>query len=196
MNTPLFQGELVCLKGRDPEQFAAALSRWNRDSEFHRLLDSDISRVVSKKSLKEWMDKELDNPPDHHDYLFMIHTLQDDRLIGFIGLDGISWSNGDCWVFIALGERDSWGKGYGTDAMRIILQYAFSELNLHRVSLDVFSYNPRAIRSYEKSGFEVEGRARGMMKREGQRHDFLYMGILKEEWERTVSTQSGEEGSR
>jgi len=186
MNTPLFQGELVRLKARDPETFAAAISRWNRDSEYQRLLDSETSRVVSKKIMKEWIEKDLENRPEH-DYLFLIHTLQEDRLIGFIGLDGISWSHGDCWVFIALGERDTWGKGYGTDAMRIMLRYAFTELNLHRVSLDVFSYNPRAIRSYEKCGFVVEGRARGMLNREGRRDDFVYMGILKEEWERTAS---------
>ena len=186
MNTVLYQGELVRLKGRDPEQFAAAMSRWNRDTEFQRLLDSSVLRVVSKKILQEWIDKDFDNHPER-DFLFLIHTLQDDRLIGFIGLDGISWSHGDCWVFIGLGERDTWGKGYGSEAMRLVLCYAFHELNLQRVSLDVFSYNPRAIRSYEKCGFVVEGRARGMLNREGQRHDLVFMGILKEEWERTAS---------
>ena len=181
MNTPLFQGELVRLKARDPETFAAAISRWNRDSEYQRLLDSETSRVVSKKIMKEWIEKDLENRPEH-DYLFLIHTLQEDRLIGFIGLDGISWSHGDCWVFIALGERDTWGKGYGTDAMRIMLRYAFQELNLHRVGLLVFEYNPRAIRSYEKAGFQPEGRIRGMMRREGRRWDWLMMGILHSEW--------------
>ncbi len=189
MNTNLFTGSLVQLKARDPEQFATAIVRWGRDSEYRRLLDSDVPRAVAKKPLQEWIERDLESRPDR-DFLFLIHTLQDDRLIGFIGLDGISWTHGDAWVFIGLGERDTWGKGYGTDAMRVILRYAFTELNLHRVSLDVFGYNPRAIRSYEKCGFAVEGRTRGQLNREGQRYDMAFMGILKEEWERSASSGS------
>ena len=83
---------------------------------------------------------------------------------------------------IALGERSYWGKGFGTDAMQIMLRYAFCELNLRSVGLIVFEYNPRAIRSYEKIGFVHEGRIRGAILREGKRWDFLYMGLLREEW--------------
>jgi RimJ/RimL family protein N-acetyltransferase len=113
----------------------------------------------------------------------MIRALDGDRLIGFVGLGGIQWNNGDAFVGISLGERQDWGKGYGTDAMRVLLRYAFDELNLHRVSLDVFEYNPRAIRSYEKAGFTVEGRCRQYLHREGKRWDLIFMGILREEWE-------------
>jgi hypothetical protein len=70
----------------------------------------------------------------------------------------------------------------GTDAMRVMLRYVFNELNLRRVSLIVFEYNLRAIRSYEKVGFVHEGRVRRVMQRDGRRWDFLYMGILREEW--------------
>jgi RimJ/RimL family protein N-acetyltransferase len=104
-------------------------------------------------------------------------------LIGFIGLFGIEWNHGNAWVGIGLGERDYWGKGYGTDAMCAILDYAFNELNLYRVTLDVFEYNPRAIRSYEKAGFQLEGRVRKMIHRDGRRWDVLVMGVLRDEWE-------------
>jgi RimJ/RimL family protein N-acetyltransferase len=67
--------------------------------------------------------------------------------------------------------------------MRLVVGFAFRELNLRRVTLVVFDYNPRAIRSYEKSGFKVEGRLREAMNRDGQRYDMVYMGILKEEWQ-------------
>ena len=66
--------------------------------------------------------------------------------------------------------------------MRIILRYAFSELNLQRVTLDVFEYNQRGIRSYEKAEFIIEGRARGLILREGRRWDVIYMGILRDDW--------------
>jgi RimJ/RimL family protein N-acetyltransferase len=66
--------------------------------------------------------------------------------------------------------------------MKIILRYAFTELNLQRVSLNVFEYNPRGVRSYEKAGFSHEGRERGLLLREGKRWDVIFMGILREEW--------------
>jgi len=99
------------------------------------------------------------------------------------------WTHGDGWIGLGLGEREDWGKGYGTDAMRVMLRFAFTELNLYRVSLDVFEYNPRAIRSYEKAGFVFEGRMRQWMRRDGRRWDFVYMGILREEWERVSGQQ-------
>ena len=82
--------------------------------------------------------------------MFAIRRLADQQLIGEIDLDGVLWTHGECFVGIGLGDREFWGKGYGTDAMRVILKYAFFELNLNRVSLTVFEYNPRARRSYEK----------------------------------------------
>ena len=69
-----------------------------------------------------------------------------------------------------------------TDVMNVMLRYAFTEVNLKRVTLTVFEYNPRAIRSYEKAGFHHEGRLRGLLNREGKRYDELFMGILREEW--------------
>ncbi|OGO21610.1 MAG: hypothetical protein A2Y54_10200 [Chloroflexi bacterium RBG_16_51_16] len=85
-------------------------------------------------------------------------------------------------IGIAIGDRDRWGKGFGTDAIRLLVQYAFLELNLRRVTLGVNAYNARAIRSYEKVGFVREGVFRGDVKRENQRFDSLMMGLLHEEW--------------
>ena len=68
------------------------------------------------------------------------------------------------------------------DAMKVALRYAFTELNLRRVTLTVFEYNPRAIRSYEKTGFQHEGRLRGALLRDGKRWDMFYMGILCDDW--------------
>jgi RimJ/RimL family protein N-acetyltransferase len=94
----------------------------------------------------------------------------------------VRWNHGDCWLGIGLGEREYWGKGYGSDALRLILRYAFQELGLQRVTLTVFEYNPRAIRSYEKVGFIHEGRCRKAIHRDGERADLLVMGILRQEW--------------
>jgi RimJ/RimL family protein N-acetyltransferase len=133
------------------------------------------------KSAQKWIEKHAENEGNH---AFTIRTLDGDRIIGGIGLDGIRWMHRDCFVGIGLGDREFWGKGYGTDAMKIILRYAFSELNLHRVTLDVFEYNQRGVRSYEKAGFVFEGRQRGMILREGRRWDVLFIGILREDWQK------------
>ena len=179
MNTPLFHGELVRLTAANPETDAEVVTGWSRDSEFLRLLDDEAARPWLLKSVKKDMEEESSDG-----FQFMIRTVAEDRLIGFVGLHrSIRWAQGDAWVGIGIGDRAYWGKGYGTDAMRVLLRYAFTELNLHRVTLGVFEYNARAIRSYEKAGFVVEGRSRQEMLRDGRRWDALTMGILREDWQ-------------
>ena len=180
----LLHGKLVRLAAADSEADAEAMVSWSRDSEYLRLLDSDPALPESAKGWKasiiEWMEHERPN-----NFGFMIRTLAGDRLIGFVGLSDIDWSNGDGIVGIGIGKREDWGKGYGTDAMRVLLRFAFAELNLHRVSLSVYAYNPPAIRSYEKAGFTVEGLMRQTVYRDGLRSDEVCMGILRQEWERS-----------
>jgi len=69
----------------------------------------------------------------------------------------------------------------------VVLRYGFNELNLRRVTLTVFEYNPRAIRSYEKAGFQHEGRVRQALLRDGKRWDMFYMGILRDDWKKLYS---------
>ena len=85
--------------------------------------------------------------------------------------------------FVGNGGGDTiWGKGYGTEATRTILSFAFNELNLHRVELEVYDFNARAIRTYEKAGFRHEGTRRKALFRDGSYHDVHVMGILREEF--------------
>lgn len=178
----LFQGRLVRLTAEQPEVLSKGFSRWSRDSEYLRLLDMDPARPWSAKKFQEWNEKDLEKPQPN-DIAFCIRSLQDDRLIGFICLAEIAWQHGDAWVGIGIGDRDDWSKGYGTDAMQIVLRYAFQELDLHRVSLGTFAYNPRAIRSYQKAGFVIEGYERQRLHRDGDFADCLIMGILRSEWQ-------------
>ncbi len=183
MNANTFTGKLVRLATLDPDKDLPVLAGWHFDSEYSRLLDGDIASLPTAKQMREFLEKEEDL------HFFMIRSLEDDKAIGMVDLSGFNWVSGDCFVGIGLGEREYWGKGYGTEAMNLILGYGFRQLNLHRVSLDVFEYNPRAIRSYEKCGFQHEGRARGALNREGRRWDLIFMGILREEWEALQNSQ-------
>jgi RimJ/RimL family protein N-acetyltransferase len=177
----IFRGELVRLTAEDPKVMAEHFSRWSGDALYLRLMDSFPARPFSIKATQEWIEKEQSKDrPDQ--FYFMIRSLKDERLLGDIGLDGIQWNHGDTFMGIGLGNREDWGRGYGSDALRLILRYAFNELNLFRVSLNVFEYNTRAIRAYEKVGFVHEGRMRRSLNREGRRWDVLYMGITLDEW--------------
>ena len=175
----IFRSELVRLTVESPETFAKAQVRWYRDSELLRLADADPAYMWSEKNRKEWIEKQ--DGQDANNFRFAIRTLSDDTLIGEVSIHP-QWVHADAWVGIGLGERKTWGHGYGTDAMRLIVQYGFIELNLHRISLGLHSYNDRALKSYEKVGFKVEGTMRQDTLREGRRTHGIYMGILRDEW--------------
>jgi RimJ/RimL family protein N-acetyltransferase len=177
MNNSLLTGRLVRLAAFNPETDAAIVARWSRDTEYHRLGDNDAAYPQPVK----WARERLERPSDRG-FGFAIRTLSDDRLIGDIGVWIESWAHGEGWTGIGIGEREFWGDGYGTDAMRLMLRLAFGELNLRRVTLGVYAYNPRAIRSYEKAGFRREGLIRSDCLRDGQRWDTVFMGILRDEW--------------
>lgn len=179
MTSKLFHGELVRLAAANADTDTDLWVGWGRDSEFLRLLDSDAANPWSRQQARQILERE----PKPDGFPFMMRALADDRLVGFIGLWIPSWNLGDGWVGIGVGQRSDWSKGYGTDAMRVLLRYAFTEINLRRVSLSLFAYNPRAQRAYEKAGFVLEGRMRQAHHRDGQRLDELLMGILREEWE-------------
>jgi RimJ/RimL family protein N-acetyltransferase len=105
--------------------------------------------------------------------------------IGLLGLfDPITEAAGihrNAFLCISLAEHYR-GKGYGTEAINFALDFAFRYANLHRVALEVFSYNDNALRVYQKVGFVVEGRKREDHFFDGAYHDTLMMGILKKEW--------------
>ena len=187
----LFRGELVRFTFEEPEVKAKAEVRWQQDSEYIRLADSEPCLLPSEKKIREWYDKQVENGPQPERYSFSVHTLDGDQYIGSLGL-GVDLIHSEAWVGLAIGEREYWSKGYGTDMMKICLRYVFTELCLERLSLALHEYNPRALRSYEKCGFRLEGRTRREVLREGRRTDTLWMGILREEW---LQMQEGNPGS-
>ena len=184
----LFRGKLVRFTLEEPEMAAKVDVRWQRDTEFQRLLDSNPARLNSEKRIKEWIEKQIEAGFKPEQFFFSVRTLTEDNYIGFLGL-WVDWVHSEAWVGLGIGERDFWSKGYGTDMMKLCMQYVFTELCLERLSLGLYEYNPRALRSYEKCGFRLEGRTRKDTLREGRRTESLSMGILREEW---LQMQNGE----
>ena len=175
-----FTGESLRLCAIEPDEDAELFSRWSANSEFSRLLNSIPARPDSAKKIRSRLERDESDPDT---IVFGLQTLTEDQLIGFVALDGIDWQQQNSFLGIGIGESELWGKGYGTEAMRLILRYAFDILGLERVTLDVFEYNERAYRSYLNVGFVEEGRLRQYLNRDGRRWDLIYMGILCEEWE-------------
>lgn len=180
----LFVGKLVRLAATTADD-AVAWTRWFSDATFLRQMDTDYARLRSHREYERM----LENGDGANSTTFRLRTVADDVLIGFIALHSIEWNNGTTLLSMGIGEAAYRDKGYGSEALRLTLRYAFTELNLYRVGLNVIGSNERAIRAYEKAGFVREGVTRGQVHRDGQRFDLIWMGMLREEWERMVSSE-------
>ena len=119
---------------------------------------------------------------DEHRVWFIVALQENDRPIGEAGLLRMfpAWRTTD--LTIILGEKDAWGQGYGTDAIHLLLDYAFGYLSFHRVAIGVVGFNERALRFYEKVGFKREGIQRDGYYYDHQYADFVMMSILEDEY--------------
>jgi len=136
-------------------------------------------RGISLAEEREWL-KQLRQ--SDKDKVFGIVRRADSRLVGNVGLHRISSIHHRAVYGIMIGERDCWGQGLGTAAGRLMLDYGFNCLNRRRILLQVIEYNVRGIKSYERLGFQHEGRLRQHEWQNGAFHDMLYMGILRDEF--------------
>lgn len=181
----ILRGKTVRLTAVEKEDLGT-VGRWYEDAGFARLFDAIPAAPKSAAQLAEWLDGVQ---KDKSGFLFAIRPVDEDTLLGYVELDGILWSNGNAWIGLGLGQRDNWGKGYGTEALQLTLAFAFDELNLHRVQLSVFAYNKRAIALYEKLGFVREGVYREHIRRDGQFYDMFLYGLLRREWQGQAEAQ-------
>jgi RimJ/RimL family protein N-acetyltransferase len=135
-----------------------------------------------------WFEAMLKHPPDEHLLAIEVREPASEadevywKLIGSCGFSEIDWRNRAAEFGINIGEKSYWNKGYGTEAVRLLVKHGLYTLNLHRIHLKVLETNPRAIRAYEKAGFTHEVRLRQAEFRNGQYIDVLVMSILKEEF--------------
>jgi RimJ/RimL family protein N-acetyltransferase len=150
--------------------------RWINDPEVRRFM---IMRYpLSMTEEEQWWEGFLQRQNDH---IFAIEA-EDGTYVGNIGLHDIQRENRRAVLGIIIGEKAYWGRGYGADAIRAVLRWAFGYLNLNRVTLSVYSYNERAIRCYQKCGFRHEGTMRQAHYVDGQYFDEWVMGVLRDEF--------------
>ncbi|HRF93713.1 MAG TPA: GNAT family protein [Aggregatilineales bacterium] len=176
----LLKGEKVHLAALNRDDLPT-YQKWFANPEFLRLLTNDPAMPHTQERHIKWLDENTKST-SNSEYPFSIRALDDNRIVGGCSIEIANWASRHGEVGIFIGDPDDWGKGYGSDAMNILIRFGFMELNLHHISLNVFSYNPRAIKSYEKVGFVHEGKRREALYRDGIYHDMHIMGILQREW--------------
>ena len=171
---PLEQGDLHLIQ------------RWANDPEIRQLTGEVMP--MGEAAAAEFLEKVR---TDRERVWFMIALRANDRVIGEAGLLRMfnPWRTTD--LSLIIGEQDTWGKGYGTEAILLLLDYAFGYLNFHRVSVGVVGFNERALRLYEKVGFKREGIQREGYYYDHQYHDFVMMSILEDEFRALWGSSGG-----
>jgi RimJ/RimL family protein N-acetyltransferase len=154
------------------------LQKWGNDPEI-MMLTGDVN-PMSDEDVEDFFQK-IQN--DDNRLWFVIVINQDDRVIGEAGLLRMfkPWKTTDLTIII--GEKDTWGKGYGTEAITLLLDYTFKQLEFHRVSVGVVGFNERAIGFYKKIGFKQEGIQREGYYYNNNYSDFIMMSILDKEYQ-------------
>lgn len=175
----LLKGEKVILEAVREEDLEI-INRWFNNSEFLRHYDMVPAVAQGKKEVDEMLEK---FEKSNERYIFSIRLTAGDKLIGILGYDDIVWASGTATLFIGIGEYEFHGQGLAKEAMRLLLDFGFNELNFHKIQLNVLQYNERAIKLYEACGFVKEGTYREFVYRDSKRYDMYLYGLLKHEWE-------------
>jgi RimJ/RimL family protein N-acetyltransferase len=185
--TQLFEGKLICLAPIDHDKDPEIESKWMHDPEYLRMLWTKPARPLSPAQVKkayEAIEKEMDEGKST--FYFTIRMREDDRLVGFIRIYWIEWTNGNGWLELGIGDPNDRRHGYGSEALSLALRYAFAEINLYRLSAMVPEYNLAAMHLFTKAGFVEEVRRREALQRAGRYWDAIHLGLLREEWEAQV----------
>lgn len=173
----MYKGEKIRLREYRKEDIKLALEYLN-DAEIKRNLTPAIPFPYTLEDEEKWYES---NTALKDTYNFAIETLEGKEYIGGCGINKVDWKNSNVVVGIFIGNKEYWNKGYGTDAMKVLVKFIFEQMNINKIKLNVYSFNERAIKSYEKCGFKIEGVLRKEIYKDGKYHDEIVMGLLKDE---------------
>ncbi|MDP5272949.1 GNAT family N-acetyltransferase [Chengkuizengella axinellae] len=176
MSNQLFEGEQLKLRALNDSDIPTIL-KWYENADFLNFFSAEAAIPKQAHEFKKWTEASNSN-----EFRFAVRLKETDELIGMIEIDGVLWNHRTAWISMAIGDKENWSKGYGTEMLTLALRYAFSELNLYRLQLTVFEFNERAVALYEKLGFKQEGTYREFLEREGKRYDMFLYGLLRHEY--------------
>ncbi len=167
-------GEKVYLSPINPDDYEI-YTKWMNDPNVTKYL-SNHNSFVCLASEKSFLEKAC-----NEEFILAIVKSDDDTLIGNIGLEDINYKNGTGTLGIFLGEEESRGKGYGSEAIKLLTNFAFQELHLHNINLDVHDDNERAIKTYQKCGFKEYGRRHESIFQGGKYKDLIQMELINKD---------------
>ncbi|HZJ22908.1 MAG TPA: GNAT family protein [Anaerolineales bacterium] len=183
IQTQLFEGRDIRFGPIDYEKDPEIETKWTHDSAFMRMYEINPARPLSAAIIKKQYEKlEKQVEEDKNLYHFMIRAREDDRLIGRAAIQWIEWTNGNAWLHLGIGSAQDQRKGFGSQALGMLVRFAFAELNLFRLSARIPEYNQAAIALFSKFGFAEEVRRRQALDRDGRRWDLIVFGLLNSEW--------------
>ena len=168
-------GERIYLSPRNSED-VEKFTEWMNDFEVTDYTGRSGS-LMSLEGERRYLE-ENDNP----EATFSIITLEHNKLIGTVGLEKIDRTNRTAILGIFIGDKDYLSKGYGTEAIKLVLDYGFNYMNMHSIRLDLISCNERALKCYKKCGFKEMGRTRENKFVNGKYYDTISMDILSTEF--------------
>jgi len=176
LEKPILAGSRVILR---------PITKDDASAMFESLSDKESMRLTGsqEKFTFDQVEKHCQKIEGANDRIDFAITLKDDpAYIGEVVLNEIDWENGTANFRIALASRKFFGKGYGTEATRLVVDYGICTLNLRRIELEVYDFNPRAQHVYEKVGFVREGVRRDVLLWNGVYHSAIMMSILAPEY--------------
>lgn len=156
---------------------------WMNDFQVMRTFADFGLRPMTAEMGEAWYEKAVKNERDVH---FTVYELAGMRPIGLTGLHDIDHFNRTAEFGIILGEKECWGRGYGTEVTRLMLEYGFTGLALHSLWLGAYGFNEAAIRAYTKAGFRLVGRRRDAVRLGGRYYDGVLMDCLATEFQGSV----------
>lgn len=175
----MFEGEKVQLRSLELSDLDEIMKVWN-NLKLREFLSSPLP--FSRDEEEQWIKNTWEERRKGTGYQFAVENKETKEFIGGGGLFGINNLIRSAELGIAIYAEENWGKGYGTDTMRVLLKFGFDYLNLNRIQLRVVEFNVRGIKTYKKVGFKEVGRFRKTHFWEGEYSDQILMDILKDEW--------------
>ena len=165
------EGEKVYLSPINVDDYPI-YTKWVNNPNINKYL------TIQNKLISLFNEREILEGLSKEEFVFAIVKCDNDELIGNVGLQNIDYKNGNAELGIFIGEEDNLSKGYGSEAIKLLLNYAFNNLRLHNIMLTVYADNLRAIKAYTKCGFKEFGRRREALFRDGHYIDVIYMEIV------------------
>jgi RimJ/RimL family protein N-acetyltransferase len=176
----MYSGKLVKLRAYKEADIEKAVEFIN-DEEVKKLLDSNIPFPMTKWQEEEWVKSRKANTDFTYD--FAIEDLKTGKYIGGCSINECNVKNRTCEIGIMIGDKEYWSKGYGSDALKLLIKFIFEEVNMNKIKLKVFSFNNRAIACYKKVGFKEEGILKKELYRSGKSYDVIPMAIFKDDFD-------------